>query len=317
MPNLETFSLLCHKLQVEPDRKGECWIACPFCGKDSDNGRKPSHFSFSQRGYKCFVCGASGGLLALKRHLNIGDFVPYRVERKQKPQEKHRPFPWQKDAKRILGEFEAHPYKIDLWQEYRFFSFETIRRWHMGAGVLPSCRCHHIRLIYPAFNANGQIVAFRGRSIECDCAKWLQSAGSRVTLWGGSLVQYGKDQVVIVCESPVDAMLAMQEEPGIVAVSSTGGAGTWRDSWTKHLKRQEPARVIVWYDNDLAGTPNQETREALAKEWREKHPEIKKLPRQNGPWLYNKLARAGLPVVLYQWPEGTPAKQDLSVELMR
>lgn len=49
-----------------PDRKGEYWAICPF-HPDKRNG----NFSVSEKGYKCFSCGESGGLFKLANKLGI------------------------------------------------------------------------------------------------------------------------------------------------------------------------------------------------------------------------------------------------------
>lgn len=305
MPLNELFDRLAHALGVEPDRKGECWIACPFCGKEED------HFSFSERGFHCFVCGESGSLKVLQEKLGTRTDEPYRyVKPKPKPARSYR---WQENAGQLLAHFETHPRLVELWQRYRPFTAETIRRWHLGVGVLAACRCKHRRLIYPAF-ADGQIVAFRGRTVECACDKWLQSAGSQVVLWGFELLEPGAK--VIVAESPVDAMLAMQEEPSIVAVASTAGAGTWRAEWTEIVRDSRPSQVVVWYDNDLAGSPSPSVRSVLAEAWHKAHPQIERLPRANGPWVANQLLKAGIPALLYRWPVSAPPKADLGSALM-
>ena len=40
-----------------PDGKGEYWTLCPFHADGH-----AANFSVSERGYKCFACGAQGGL---------------------------------------------------------------------------------------------------------------------------------------------------------------------------------------------------------------------------------------------------------------
>jgi len=309
----KTLTALDDQLGVEPDEQGERWIDCPNCGTEAEK----EHCSYSPRGWYCFVCTAKGGLKDLSDRLGTQPASePYRKPARRKEKAKHRPRFWQQHAEEVLNALTGHPETVALWNGYRPFTLDTIRVWNLGVGTLPSCRCKHNRLIYPSYDATGRVVAFRGRAFECDCAKWLQSAGSRVTLWGGSLIPYEQQAIVIVCESPVDAMLAMQETPGIVAVASTGGAGTWRDSWTKWIASQKPARVIIWYDNDLPGTPNEHLMVELAKEWRRKHPKAKKLPVPNGPRVANALRREGVNAVLYKWTVSAPEKADLSWALM-
>lgn len=60
---------------------------------------------------------------------------------------------------------------------------------------------------------------------------------------------YHKDKpLVIVCEGEMDALRL--ESAGYLAVTTTGGAGTFRDDWITLLKDFE---VYVCYDNDEAG----------------------------------------------------------------
>src|SRR5262249_32620302 len=109
-------------------------------------------------------------------------------------------------------------------------------------------------------------------------------------------------------ENMIDCLLAMQRYPQVVAVASTAGAATWRDEWTELIKSVRPRRSIVWYDNDLAGTPNKEThRRLIAERLQQGKPPIE----PNGPQVANSLLGAGIATLLYEWPRGTPAKADL------
>jgi len=105
-------------------------------------------------------------------------------------------------------------------------------------------------MIYPVYEEEA-VVALRGRAVDCTCPKWLNSKGSKVALWGSQYLRLGA-QVYIV-ENPVDAMLLMQEWPTKVAVAGTGGAGTWRDEWTKRILTSRPSQIWIVYDNDVAG----------------------------------------------------------------
>jgi len=306
------------QLGVEPEgEKDERWIDCPNCGAEAHRKK----CSYSPRGWNCFICQEHGGLKDLTERLGTPrPTEPYREPVKRKAKVTHRPHFWQQHAEETLSAFTNHPKTQKLWNDYVPFTLDTIQAWSLGVGVLPSCSCRHDRLIYPCYDAMGRIVAFRGRVLKvggCGCEqKWHQAAGSRVTLWGGSLIPYEENAIVIVCESPVDAMFAMQETPRVIAVASTGGAGTWRDSWTKWIVSQKPGRVIVWYDNDLHGTPNEKLLSKLAEKWFLDHPKAKKLPRANGPRVANLLRKAGANAVLYKWPDDAPEKADLSWALM-
>jgi len=55
--------------------------------------------------------------------------------------------------------------------------------------------------------------------------------------------------MVIICEGEIDAMLLQQS--GLRAVSSTGGAGTWKPEWARFFTHIPD--VYILYDNDQAG----------------------------------------------------------------
>lgn len=58
-----------------------------------------------------------------------------------------------------------------------------------------------------------------------------------------------KCHTVVICEGEIDAMLLHQN--GIQAVSSTGGAGSWKERWATHFTHIP--RIFILYDNDEAG----------------------------------------------------------------
>lgn len=301
--NPALFDGLCQRFQAHPDRRGHVHVECPSCGKEPKRGQ--THFSFSERGAHCFVCGFSASLSRLAQQLQVTPIVtPVRPARVQ---EAPRPRYWQQNPQRFLQAFLEAPDRLDLWQQYKPLSIDTISRWRFGVGVLPSSPCSHRRLIYPLFERD-RIVGFRGRAISCDCAKWISCGGSHAVCWGLDLVTTGA--TVLIVENPVDAALAMQEEPDVVAVASTAGAGTWREEWTARLATAQPEQVICWLDNDLAGCPNRETYRELRAAWQQAHPGMK-VPEPNGPRIANALNDAGLHATVYRWPVGTPSKADL------
>ena len=80
--------------------------------------------------------------------------------------------------------------------------------------------------------------------LEC---KYIQITGSRVGIFNADTLW--KATSVVICEGEIDAMLL--EQHGYRAVTTTGGAGTWKDEWAKffaHIKQ-----VVILYDNDKAG----------------------------------------------------------------
>lgn len=300
------FNTLCAQLHVEPDRKGEVWIDCPSCGKDK------KHFSFNERTGHCFACDYSGSLTQIAALLRIQPDKRARPARRADQPQK--PRLWQQRPEWHLARYCDALDRVQSWQSYKPLSLESIARWRLGVGTLPSSRCTHRRLIVPVF-ANGKVVAFHGRAYLPDDtdAKWLTAGGSsKRMLFNADLLRPGA--TVVVCENFVDAILAMQAASEVVAVA--GGGASWQEVWTAQIAASQPKQVLIWLDNDLVGCPNPETYRAFLTDWRIDHPDAIRVPQPNGPKIANALLAVGVKASVYQWPEGTPAKADIGWALI-
>lgn len=81
-------------------------------------------------------------------------------------------------------------------------------------------------------------------------AKYVMAKGSRVGLFNADvLTRVDEGLPLFVVEGEIEAMLIDQH--GFPAVSSTGGAGTWKPHWNRYLAHIR--RIIIIYDNDEAG----------------------------------------------------------------
>lgn len=78
-------------------------------------------------------------------------------------------------------------------------------------------------------------------------AKYISLTGSRVGIFNADALWTAHD--VVICEGEIDAMLLCQV--GYNAVSSTGGAGTWKPDWAKFFAGVRS--IVILYDNDDAG----------------------------------------------------------------
>jgi hypothetical protein len=126
---------------------------------------------------------------------------------------------------------------------------------------------------------------------------------------------------VVWCENLVDRLLAEADAPSMVFVAS--GGLTWQAGWLAALARRKPARVVVWFDHDLAGNGGGSERTAMLARWRASvmarraaqgiDPRIPmpQAPVSRGATLVADLKQAGLNAELYAWPGGTPEKADL------
>jgi len=301
------FDTLCARLHAEPDSRGEVWIACPSCGKDH------KHFSFNEKyGGHCFACDFSGSLAQISELLRIQP--DERVRPARRAQKPLAPRVWQQRPDFYLDRYCDALDRVTAWQAYKPLSLDSIARFRLGVGQLPASRCEIRRLIVPVFDG-GRCVALHGRAYlpEDTDAKWLSAGGSsKQVLFNAGALTPGA--TVVIVENFVDAILAMQVEPSIVAVC--GGGVSWQDAWTQQIAASLPRQVLVWLDNDAAGGPNAETWRAFCAAWKQQHPD-REPPAPRGPQIANDLLAAGVRARCYAWPCGTPAKQDIGAALMR
>lgn len=295
---------------VRPDRRGWCHITCPFCGKEN------RHCAFSDRGFKCVVCGAHGGLRVLADRLDLNVSVDYVA-----PPPKPKPVvPWRQFIVERIGQEMRHEQRISAWQAYKPLKAETLFRHCFGYGTLPFegqdglwYESKSLWLIVPLWE-NGEVVGLRGRTpigekrITKDGKeiKWISATGTRYVLWGVDAVQPGA--TVWITENYVDAAWLMERHPDQCAVA-IGGATTWQSAWGDALAAKQPGLVIVALDNDLAGQATGATQARLRAQWHAEHPE---LPEPTtwlaGPRIANDLLARGLSVRLFQWPANAPDK---------
>lgn len=79
-----------------------------------------------------------------------------------------------------------------------------------------------------------------------DQPKYKYEAGSTAHLFNAH--KLSTQNSVIICEGEMDALRL--ESAGYFAVTSTGGAGTFKDEWIELLKDKD---IYICYDNDEAG----------------------------------------------------------------
>ncbi len=302
------FRLLCERFSAWPDRRGEVWVTCPFCGK------KPPHFSFSQAGYHCFVCNAGGSLKDLYEKVTHRVVATRTAPATPAHRRRKKPPAWLLHAERYVVRYQEHPQRYELWQSYKPLTKESIQRAGLGVGILPlyASRCRHERLIVPIFE-RGKVVGLRGRRLHCSCdGKWVTAAGSKSVLYGLEHAQEG--DIIWIVENMVDCWLINQANASYTGVTpSTGISTRWPSAWLQALQRCKPALIIVAYDNDLAGQAVGKMRRKLEAEWQEKMRRRgvnARPPRGNGIRTANVLLQAGLPVQLFDW-QGAPAKADI------
>lgn len=308
------FDTLCAQLHAEPDHKGEVWIDCPKCGKDK------KHFSFSEdHGAHCFACDYSGSLKQVAELLSIQP-----DERARPARRAVRPLPprhWQQRPDYYLDRFCGALDRVTCWQAYKPLSLDSIARYRLGVGVLPSSRCTYRRLILPVFDGD-RCVALHGRAYlpQDTDAKWLTAGGSsKQVLFVTGILTAGC--TVVIVENYIDAILASERAPE--AVYAALGGATWQDAWTQQIAQARPRRALVWLDHDLAGNGSRYHERELLSLWR-RSVEARRAadpalaarpfpqpPEPRGPKIANDLLQAGVQSTLYVWPRESALKADL------
>ena len=107
------------------------------------------------------------------------------------------------------------------------------------------------RITIPIYNRTGEVTFFRLAKDPQDTRptpKMLSSANSSVELYGWEEVLKQQRQI-IVCEGEFDRLVLQAH--GFAAITSTGGAATFRPEWAQKLREME--NVYICFDNDQAG----------------------------------------------------------------
>lgn len=274
--------------------RDEYHVQCPSCGKESTP--RNTRCTFSERGWHCFACNAGGSLRSLADKLGVeGEYtIP-----EPKPVEPQKPRFWQVQGETVVKRFETHLMRLALWTRYKPISKEIIVSRRLGVGVLPSSRCQHERLIVPIFE-DGRLIGLRGRAINCECDKWLTSAGTtprNMPLYNLENIPTGA--VIWIVENSVDALLIGQYTEFHGAASYS--VSYWESRWTDALIAKKPEYVMVAYDNDLPGNGGAARRKEFIEMYLSDPKHNNKLPKAAGPALVGTLKRAGLRARLFDW----------------
>lgn len=196
-----------------PDGKGEYWALCPF-----HTDHHATNFSVSERGYKCFVCDAEGGLLALARHLGV-EIAP------------------------------AGPAGLTVarYAAAKRLPLEFLR----SLGLADATWYGKPALEIPYRNESGQVIARRVRKAlgSLDCWRWRKGAKAKGLLYGlWRLPAIREAGWVLLVEGESDCHTAWLKGLPCLGVP---GVGMWAGSGAKLLNGLQ---VFVWREPDLAGT---------------------------------------------------------------
>ncbi len=150
-----------------------------------------------------------------------------------------------------------HSDLLDLALQYNKDFPHKIRAYLNGRGIPDTLITSHLlgwnglRITIPIYDRKGQVVYFKlakDPDEEISGPKMLASPGTTVELYGWDRV-IAQTSPLVICEGEFDRLVL--EANGFAAVTSTGGAGTFRAEWAKEI---EPiSEVYICFDRDPAG----------------------------------------------------------------
>jgi hypothetical protein len=300
---------LVYRLRPEPSQDDDYDIVCPHCGKEPKRGQKHAHMN--EHGYYCFICRGGGGLadlLAMLEGKPVWTVPSQWLGRRAAKPVPQRERNWQEEAMALIQSYRRPSDLVDRWQAYKPISADSIARYSLGFGRLPGQMRQ--RLIVPIFQ-DGAVVALHGRDVsgDPDAPKWICAAGSLRLAWG--LEELGTGSEIWIGENFVDRLLMLERLGHRYTCMALGGVRLLYAEEIDALRAARPKRIVICLDNDLVGQPSARLRTQLEEEWRQNHPDAKKIPDAFGPRICNQLRALNLPAFLFPWPNYAPPKADI------
>ena len=150
--------------------------------------------------------------------------------------------------------------KKDLVEQYHQALPERIRKWLENERVLTTKIIDRFRLGWdgraitiPIFDRYGNFAFFKFRKDpkenNPEIPKYWYEKGKSAELYGWEHFRDTIPEKIIICEGELDKLTL--ESNGFPAVTSTGGAGTFKEEWVEVLKNIP--EVFICFDNDEAG----------------------------------------------------------------
>lgn len=244
MTNQPTIQEYLNSKNIDFKKRGEqLWTKCLFSSCDDDSRPSEFHLSFnSDTGqYFCQKCNSKGNLVTLMQHFGDEVSQPYKpqttdIDRLAKKCHQNIPA---KAKDYLLGERGLQEWLIEDRQ--------------LGYGSFYGYNW----ITIPIGGLNG-IQALKLRKLPWDDAnpnKYMWTPKHSATLYNGDALLSEKTEDALICEGEFDAMMAFQH--GLyTAVSSTAGAGTFKEEWMQYFRYVKT--IWLCFDRDQQGTEGAE-----------------------------------------------------------
>jgi 5S rRNA maturation endonuclease (ribonuclease M5)/KaiC/GvpD/RAD55 family RecA-like ATPase len=223
---------------------------CPYC--DNPNGKFFINVSGGEKDglHDCKSCGEKGNLYQLKQKSSgsLGDDV---VSMHDMAAQSRKPVPLPDFAALHdnLVNKEEYADVLEYLLTFRKFSLQTIERMKLGADKKPEGN----RVIYPYFDAAGNPVFYKARTIPPAKKDFKAPYGRVAPLYNDTILKPEMEEVVMV-EGEADTVALINQ--GYETVVGVPGASVKKADWIAKFDRIAPKTVYLMYDNDGPGQTN-------------------------------------------------------------
>ncbi len=223
----------------------ELIAACLFgdCDKNSQNGEAHLYFDSETGQYDCKKCGAKGNLITLATHLGDGmqEIARNPITPPKNPR-KSTNF----DPQMVETCHSALPAAIRQYLNTRGISDAVIEAYKLGYGNF----YRQPWITVPIKDNLGNYSFFKLRQDPTfGNEKMTFPKGIQAQLYDWETAQ-ASGETIVICEGEMDRLLLASK--GITAITSTHGAGTFKEEWAKEVIGKY-RKIYVCFDNDEAG----------------------------------------------------------------
>lgn len=230
------------------ERNGELITKCLFGNCDADSRGNEAHLYFNAETsqYDCKKCGAQGNIVTLAKQL--GDSVDDVALNPRKSTKK---------VSESIGKFkpasvekyhQALPDNIRKYLNMRGLTDALISDYKLGWGEFYG----RWWITIPIKDEEGNFTFLKLRQDPEDTTNpdryKFYPTGSKATIYGWEMLEGNADSIII-CEGEFDCILLNAQ--GVPAITSTAGAGTFKDEWIENLKKLK--KVYLCFDKDEPG----------------------------------------------------------------
>lgn len=227
-------------------------IHCPF-----HEDKNPSMHVYDDGKFKCFSCGRHGDVIDFVGYFFFGDSYNPDVhfaevvdrlgglDIRPLPPQINRPAPPKPkltiDLEQCIDWHTTMPTQRRAYWHSRGLSDATIDSYFLGWDG----KRYTIPLLY-------RLVPFGVKRRQSDVAdgidaKYIMTTGSRAGIFNADVLWTA--DTCVICEGEIDAMMLTQL--GYRAVTSTAGAGSWKEDWARFFTHVRD--IYLLFDNDKAG----------------------------------------------------------------